>query len=259
MMKNKLRMCAGALIAICILATCFLAIGCSKSKDGFEKILTSSEWNYYDYSGSNEVFACDEDRNFAYYCEGGSPVEGFELYNNYKYNKDKILLKGAGLSKTIEVMRYSEAHILLKIDGNIKDFYSDNPIREYYKDKDFCRKYPEIDVQYHKYIEGYSGYNTITDMDDEGVTLNVPFYDGEMNYLEKYNENYEFADDVEISYMNVKTLTSKEESKSTYEITVLDMKTLKQYTEEIAVGFIWFNEEGEVYKILLYGGTEIYS
>lgn len=77
MMNKKLKMSAKTLIAFCILATCFLAIGCSKSKDGFEKILTSSEWNYYDYSGCNESFACDEDRNFAYYCEGGSPVGDF--------------------------------------------------------------------------------------------------------------------------------------------------------------------------------------
>lgn len=259
MKKTKLRMCAGVFIAICLLATCFLATGCSEKKDAFEKILTSNEWNYYDYSGGKEVFACGADGHFAYYCKDGSPVDDFDLYDNYKYNEGSILLKGDGPSKSIEVIKYSKAHILLNIDGKVKDFYSDEPIREFFKDEDFSRGYPDIDVKYHKYIEGYSGYNTITDMNDEGVTLNVPCYDGEMKNLEKYNEFYKFANDVEISYMNVETLTSKEGSISTYEITKLDKKTLKQHTEEIATGFIWFNEQGEVYKILLYGELEIYK
>lgn len=259
MMKKKRRMYSGVLIAICILTTCFLSTGCSKTKDKFEKILTSSEWNYYNYNGCKDVFTFEANGHFAYDCKGGSPVGDLDLYDNYKYSDDKILLRGEGRSKAIEVIRYSEAHILLNIDGNIKDFYSNEPLRAFFKDKDYCRKCPDIDVKYCNYVEGYSGYNTITDMNEEGITLNVPCYDGEMKDLEKYNEKYKFANDVEIYNMNVKTLTSEKESKSTYEITKLDLKTFEQYTNEIATGFIWFNEEGEVYKILLYGGTEIYQ
>ena len=258
-MIKKLRMCSGVLIAICILTTCLLSTGCSKTKDKFEKILTSSEWNYYNYNGCSEVFMFEENGHVAYDCKGGFPVGDLDLYDNYKYRDDKILLKGEGRSKAIEVIRYSEAHILLNIDGKMKDFYSDEPLRAFFKDKDFCRKYPDIDAKYHNYLEEYSGYNTITDTNEEGVTLNVPCYDGEMKDLEKYNEKYKFANDVEIYNMNVITLTSEKESKSTYEITKLDLKTLEQYTNEIATGFIWFNEEGEVYKILLYGETEIYQ
>jgi len=229
----------------------FLLTGCQKEQAASTKdveFLTSSEyWYHYDeVTGESEKMSFHADLTFYWGCECGEPIGDSDCYERFDYDKETSTIKLYNdyddMSMELEVFDYSDYHILLKMDGKIKDYtYNETGL--------------ELENS-EKYMSGYSGEFTFLEADTEEIVLGPFDYDGDVDYPDNATKAYKFADDVEFHTLFTFTqIKDGEVIENTVDYNEVDMEEALYHIEYGAGGFVWFDDELRVEKILVYGAT----
>ncbi len=210
-------------------------------------LLASEYWYHFDeVTGESEKMSFHKDFSFYWGCECGEPVGDSDCYELFDYDKDTSVLKLYNdyddMSMEIEVLDYSDYHLLLKIDGKIKDFtYSDSGI--------------EL-ADSEKYMAGYSGEFAVLGGSMDEIVLGPFDYEGDEEYPENAKRTYELADDVEVYELALFTrIKDGEVVEDTLEYKELKGEDIAAYMEYGGYGIIWFDEELDVEKVMFYGAT----
>jgi len=228
----------------------FLLTGCHEQASLIEDIefLTASEyWYHYDeVTGECEKMSFNEDFTFYWGCECGEPVGNSDCYELYDYDKESSIIRLYNdyddMSLELEVLDYSDYHILLKTEGKIKAYtYSDTGI--------------ELENS-EKYMDGYSGEFTFLDANAEEIVLGPFDYDGDVEYPDNAVKAYSFSDDVKFHTLFTFTqIKDGEVVENTVDYEEITMEEALYHIEYGAGGFVWLDDELQVNKILIYGAT----
>ena len=120
--KNFYCICSIMLLAL------FMMTGCSNHASSSEDIsfLTASEyWYHFDeVTGENEKMSFHEDFSFYWGCECGEPIGDSDCYELFDFDEETSIVKLYNdyddMSMELEVLGYSDYHLLLKMEGEIK-------------------------------------------------------------------------------------------------------------------------------------------
>lgn len=231
----------------------FAGCGNGQTSNGGNEILTAAEyWYHFDeVTGENEKMSFNEDGSFYWGCECGEPIGDSDLLELYDYdakkNKIKLYSDYDNYSMKVEVLDYSDYHLLLKIDGEIKDYT--------YADPDVSGSLNVENTE--KYLAGYDGVFHTTGGDEDSVILTLFDYDGDVEYPENAFKEYAFSDDVEFYSLDVKTFMKDEEVVSHNEdYTEIDKESAVAGMEGGSV-FVWFNDDLKISKMLFYGAVVV--
>lgn len=233
-----------------LLFTPFMLTGCGNqtAPENNADFLTVSEyWYHYDeVTGESEKMSFHDDFTFYWGCECGEPIGDSDCYELFNYDKETSIIKLYNdyddMSMELEVLDYSDYHLLLKIDGEIKDYtYSNTGVNL---------------TDSEQYLSGYSGQFTMFDATNEEVVLGPFDYDGDVKYPDNAKKTYSFADDLETySLFTFTKIKDGEVIENTVEHEKIDMEETLYEIEYGGGGFVWFNEDMEISKILFYGAT----
>lgn len=232
-----------------LVSSIFMMTGCGGEGSALVKdveFLTVSEyWYHFDeLTGENEKMSFKEDGSFYWGCECGEPVGNSDCYELYDYDKGISVIKLYNgyddTSMKMELISYSDYHILLKIDGKIKNY-----------------TYTETGLEVsggEKYLSGYSGEFTVIDGNDEEVVLGPFDYDGDVEYPEAAIETYELSDDVDAyTLYTYKHIVDGETIEDSTDYQQISFEELVANFEYGGHSFVWFNDELKIEKILFYG------
>lgn len=155
-------------------------------------------------------------------------------YEKMSFNND--------MSMEVEVIDYSDYHLLLRVDGEVKAY-------TYIK--------TGLDIaDSEKYMAGYSGEFSVLGGSVEEIVLGPFDYDGDIEYPDNAVKTYELTDDFEAYSLNTfKHIIDGEVVEDTVDYKQLTMKESVENMEYSGYGFIWFNDEMQVEKVLFYGDT----
>lgn len=238
--------------AICaaVIFSSFLLNGCEKGTASTKDVefLTASEyWYHYDeVTGESEKMSFHDDFTFYWGCECGEPIGDSDCYELYDYDKETSIIKFYNdyddMQMELEVLDYSDYHLLLKIDGEIKNYtYSNSDL--------------EV-VDSEKYMDGYSGEFAVIDGSTEEIVLGPYDYDGDVVYPENAIRTYPLAENVEVSTLFEFTkIKDGEMVENTVDYQEIDVEEAAMNMEYGGYVFVWFNDNMEVSRILFYGAT----
>ena len=229
----------------------FMMAGCgggsSSSAKDVEFLTASEYWYHYDeITGESEKMRFSEDFTFYWGCECGEPVGDSDCYELYDYDNEASTIKLYNgyddMSMEMEVLGYSDYHLLLKIDGAIKNYtYAETGL--------------EI-TDSEKYLSGYSGEFSMIGGNDEEIELGPFDYDGDVEYPENAIAAYKFSDDAEVytlyTYRHIVDGQVVEDSADYQQISLEEAIANLEYG---GYGFVWFNDDLEVEKLLVYGDS----
>ena len=239
-------------VIVCLLMLIFVLsmVGCGNGNHP-EFLTTPEHWYFFDeVTGENEKMSFREDGSFYWGCECGEPVGASDCYELYEYDEGTGTIRlYNGYDDTelvMEVLDYSDYHLLLRIEGEIKDYtYID-----YDYDADVLGEDRET------YMEDYSMVASIVEGSAEEAVLTHYNYDGDVEYPENTRKAYPLADDVK--FYDLQVFTHYRDGKL-----VENKTTYRELPKEEAVeylasnsGFIWFNNNMEIEKITYYGAIE---
>jgi len=239
------------IVCILIIGGILMMAGCSNGKTASARdveFLTSSEyWYHYDEAtGESEKMSFSDDFTFYWGCECGEPVGNSDCYEMYDFDEDTSVIKLYNdyddMTMEMEVLDHSDYHLMLRIDGRIKNYtYAETGL--------------EI-ADSEKYLSGYSGEFSIIGGNNEEVELGPFDYDGDVEYPENALVTYQFSDDIEsytlYSFKHIKDGEVVEDSVDYQQISFEEAVENLEYGGH---GFIWFNDDLQVEKILFYGDT----
>ena len=228
-----------------MLIVLLLLTGCGNNNASTKDIdfLTASEaWYHYDETSNEyEKIVFHDDFTFSWDCSDAS-----NNYDQFNYDKETSIVHlyndSDDQSMELEVLDYSDYHLLLKIDGKIKDY-------AYAK--------TGIDVpDSEKYLSEYSGEFAVLNGTAEEVVLGPFDYDGDEDYPDNAIKTYKFADDAKACTLF--TFTQIKDGKvveNTVDYEEISLEEAAYHMEYGGCGLIWFDDELQVSKILLYGAT----
>lgn len=227
------------------------ASGCGDSHSAAPEdtaFLTSADyWYHYSESlGENEKMRFSEDFSFFWGCECGEPVGDSDLYQLYDYDKDKQVIRlysdVDNASEEIKVLDYSDYHLLLKIDGQIRGYtFLDAGINPGESSEN---------------LSDYSLYASIIEGDDKTAVLGPFNYDGDAAYPDNAIKSYPVAKQAEFFDLNVKITEKDGQTTRKTFFKELTRKEAASHMEN-TTGFIWLNEKMEIEKIVFYGAVHI--
>lgn len=229
----------------------FMMTGCgggdSSSAKDVEFLTASEYWYHYDeITGESEKMSFHEDFTFYWGCECGEPVGDSDCYELYDYNKETSAIKLYNgyddMSMEMEVLGYSDYHLLLKIEGEIKNYtYAETGL--------------EI-TDSEKYLSGYSGEFSVIGGNDEEIELGPFDYDGDVEYPENAVVTYGISADAEAytlyTYRHIVDDQVVEDSADYQQISLEEAVANLEYG---GYGFVWFDDDLQVEKILIYGDS----
>lgn len=238
----------------CMILTCslFSLTGCSNrtaSKKDVAFLTANKYWYHFDeVTGETEKMRFDEEFTFYWGCECGEPVGDSDCYELFDYDKETSMIKLYNgyddMSMEMELLDYSDYHILLKIDGEIKDYtYYDSGL--------------EL-ADSEKYMSGYSGEFAIIGGNTEEVILGPFDYDGDVDYPDNAKKTYKLAESAEAYTLSAFTyIKDGEVIEDTVEYEELSIEEAAENMEYGGYGIIWFDDNMEVNKVLFYGSTVV--
>ena len=251
------------LVSVLLMSTIILGTGslwgCSSPEEPSDKMpaeLVDKTWYFYDeFSAEHLCLTLGSDNAFSYHCQCGEPVGDSDIYDQYTYDEEKeiIILSNDSEDETkeVKVLGYNEYHLLLEIDGEIKDFglvEMDIPSNFYAFEGD-------------KYFKDYESLCTVVNIED-GKLIYAPLdYDPEGLYAEGPFEEFELAQDYSISEVIVRSYNSiqaEQEYEEFYNVTeTAHTEDVNEYMENRGSGmaFLWFNDNMQVEKIVFHGET----
>lgn len=240
----------GILLLLVTLTSLFLSACGNQTKGTYPDFLTEKDWIYENMICTQRMWFGAEGE--FYYSEAcGNPVGDSDLYETYSCNEetDIITLYGCDASvkdKQMEVLRYDEHSLMLKMEDGIIEFYYDESV-------------PILDSSYSGYVEGYSAYSSIVEINGDTMTIGPSGYDAD-SYSKDVLREVKLAEDVTYFelYIETRVTDEKETRDDTYiEMSEADVEALLDGT--LGIGFIWYNEDLEIEKILFYGELIIYE
>ena len=185
----------------------------------------------------------NEDFTFYWGCECGEPVGNSDCFELYDYDKETQIIRLYNdyddYSMEMKVLDYSDYHLLLEQEGEIKDYTS---LR--------C----EIEVENaEKYFKDYNMYGSIVDNTAEEAVIGPYDYDGDVEYPDNVLKAYPLADDIVFYDLQVKKTVYDDESEYC-ETTYNELSHEEGMAcMDSGFGFIWFNENMEIEKITYFG------
>ena len=237
---------------IAILLCLLMMVGCSNRNASAKDVefLTASEcWYHYDeVIGESEKMRFNEDFTFYWGCECGEPIGDSDCYELFDYDKETSIIKLYNdyddMFMELEVLDYSDYHLLLKIEDEIKNYtYNDSGI--------------EL-ADSEKYLEGYSGEFAILGGDTKEVILGPFDYDGDEDYPENAIKTYAFAENIEVHTLDCFTrVVDGEVVENTVDYKQVDMEEVEEIMEYGGYGMVWFDDEMQVEKLLVYGDNRV--
>ena len=235
-------------LTICILMIICMAAfaGCGDrqaSKADVEFLQASEYWWFYDeVTGESEKMSFNEDFTFYWGCECGEPVGDSDCYELYDYDKETQTIKLYNdyddYSMEMKVLDYSDYHLLLEQNGEIKDYtYWDS----------------EIDVENsEEYFKDYNMHSWIVDNTDTEAVIGPMNYDGDVEYPDNAMKTYPLADNIIFYELDIRKVISDEDE--TCDVTYREL-TREEGIQHMdgGYGFFWFNDDMEIEKITYYG------
>lgn len=234
---------------LCSILVIFLA-SCSSAEDHPE-FLTEHEWTHFTYC--DETISFGDDGSYAYHCACGSPVGDSDLYDTYTYSEttSEISLYPKSDDSIIRVLRYEKSRLLLEFSDGVKEFCdAGDPLAS--------NVHPDMDYDPDNYIQDFSSYLTIISRNGDSVTTAPAGYDADYPEYDEYLLDEKLAADARFYEWNL-TITVTDEGEqpdSSYR------KLSAQQVERLldggpAAGYVWYNDDAEIEKILFYGKTII--
>ena len=214
----------------------------------------NAEWYFYnEVSGEHDVIRFGEDFSFSYNCECGEPVGDADCYDMYRYDEEELLITLYNdyddNEKEIKVLSYNVMHLLLEIDGVIRDFSTvptDNSSA-------FWTEQGEA------YLSGYEMNRTLVEFTDKGVMTAAVNYDTETQSPKGTLEEYAITEDVvffELSLFSQKVVEDGVETEESYDVsfTELSREDMKYFFENgSTTAYLWLNEEFVIEKAVVWG------
>ena len=235
--------------AIIFIASAMILAGCGSSGKRPE-FLTAHDWLHYD-SACDETIVFGEDGHFAFYCACGDPVGDSDLYDRYSYDtkSGEIKLKPAG-DMTIRVLRHEKSRLLLDIDGDVKDFVDE-------KDKLIAGGAPQnLSYDTDNVVSGFSSYLAIIGKDGAEIMTAPANYDGDDSEFKEYELSETLASGAEFYDWTYNVDETGETMKTESSLRKITEKEASEIIESgSAVGFVWYNEDAKITKLVLWGST----
>ena len=214
----------------------------------------NAEWYFYnEVTGEHDVIKFREDFSFSYNCECGEPVGDADCYDLYRYNEEELLITLYNdyddNEKEIKVLSYNVMHLLLEIDGVIRDFSTvptDNSSA-------FWTEQGET------YLSGYEMNRTLVEFTDKGVMTAAVNYDTETQSPKGTLEEYALAEDAvffEMTLFSQRTVEDDMEIEQSYNVSFNEIT--RSVADTIfenggAPAFLWINEKMEIEKAVFWG------
>lgn len=242
---KRLFMCMLVIFSVLVFA------GCNGSRQASPEDVTfltcTDYWYHYDeMAGENEKMKFSKDFSFYWGCECGEPVGDSDVYELYDYDQEaqtiRLYNEFDDSSREIRVLDYSDYHLLLEIDGQVRDYT--------YMDAGLYIENSE------KYLSGYNMYSSIIEGNAKAVVSGPFNYDGDVEYPDQAVTSYRIADEAQFFDLNI--ITTVKDGQELQEISYEEMTGEKAVSRmKDTAAFIWFNDEMEIKKILFYGATDI--
>ena len=204
-------------------------------------------------TGNYRILVFDKDGTFSYYETCGNPVGDSDMYETYSYDKEKQVITVHSSDDSLEdmeidVLRYVKDSLLVRINGSIKEFERNNDVPT-----------PVSDV--HDKLEGYSTYLALRNIEN-GMIETAPAYVDMDAGGRKFIREEKLADTVEIFNLYEKIVhpDGEKPDELTTEFSELTMEDVA-YAEDnsFSAGYVWYNDDLEIIKIVYYGSMEIWE
>ena len=233
---------------LCLLLL-FCVSACGNREEIYPDFLTKKDWKYNTLS-CTEMLHFQEDGGFSYYEVCGNPVGNSDCYETYSYDEDTGIVTVYGYDNSVDdleiaVLRYTEDSLLVSIEGAIKEFYTYDDV-------------PSPIGDMHDKVKGYSAYVAIGDIKDgmiETAPANFDVDAGGMELIreEKLSETSSFCSLYEI----ITHLEGETPDKINTEFAELKREDVAQSKDNnFDYGYIWYNDDLEITKIVYYGLLE---
>lgn len=246
-MKMLCKRLAGLGMVILLLLT---ISGCRQEKGTYPEFLTGKDWQYNTLV-CMEVLHFSDEGNFSYYETCGNPVGDSDLYETYSYDEETGVITVYGYEKGMEekqikVLRYTEDSLLVEMEDGIKEFYVDGQV-------------PSLSGDEYEYVAGYSGYAAIISIDGNRIKTASSGYDPDAGGEETIREE-KLAEDAVFHELYMETVHTEEEDTASFEYTELTLADAAYSADNsFKIGFVWYNEDLEIEKIVFYGALEIWE
>ena len=240
-MKRKLTLIL--LLAMTILLLCSCGNSRKASAEDVEFLIEADCWYHYNEVSCNEKMRFSDDFSFYWGCECGEPVGDSDLYELYDYDSETRTIRlyndYDNSSMELKVLDYSDYHLLLEYDGEIKDYL--------YIDPNLYIEESET------YLSGYDLYATVIEEENGSVILGPFNYDGDIEYPDNAMKSYSLAENVQFFDLDVETTVKNDE-----EQTKVSYREIASCPEDASSVFVWLNSEMEIEKMVFYGALTVW-
>ncbi len=244
-----------SIILCLILLFCITACGSGKDKKqegSYPDFLTNHDWEYNTLS-CTEILHFYEDGGFSYYEACGNPVGNSDCYETYSYDANTHIITAYGYDDSVEdleliVLRYTKNSLLVSIEGVIKEFYTYNAV-------------PGVNSDMYDKMEGYSAYVAIGDVNDGMIETAPSNFDVDAGGRELIREE-KLSEMASFYRLNEEIIhvDGEEPDKITAEFTELKREDVAHSEDNsFDYGYIWYDDNLEITKIVYYGLLEIYE
>ncbi|MBQ3100100.1 MAG: hypothetical protein IJC50_03835 [Clostridia bacterium] len=227
--------------AAAIIAQCLL-FGSASDKHPY---LSAGDWFRTDETiGENLNITFTEDGEYSYSCDCGEPVGNSDVYDSYKYDAKKGIIKLSGPDgekSEAKLVYCDQFYLCLVIDGSFTVFKNEKNLPE-----DQAHESAE------RYVPANAPLLAVLEFDSENKSLTVaPFnYDGDSRDLfEDAITDLEFSKNLD--FYDVSVVEENGEAKVT-KSPVMPYK-YDLIGEDYTGGYITFDDEGRVTGAIFYG------
>ena len=238
---KKFIICIVLIISMAAFASC----GERQAGKSDVEFLTSSEywWFYDEVTGESEKMSFHDDFTFYWGCECGEPIGNTDCFELYDYDKETRIIKLYNdyddYSMEMKVLDYSDYHLLLEQDGEIKDYTCDDLGLEVTNSE--------------KFFNDYNMVGWIVDANNGQVVVGPYDYDGDFEYPDNAMKAYDLAEDITFFDVQIKKIIYEDESESCEETYNKMSRENGMEALDGGFGFIWFNEDMEIEKFTYFG------
>lgn len=218
----------------------------------------NAEWLFFnEVTGEHDVIHFGEDFSFSYHCECGEPVGDSDCYDKYRYDEEQLLITLYNdyddSEKEIKVLSYNVMHLLLEIDGVIRDFSTiptDTTSNFWWE-------------QAENYLSGYEMNRTLVEVTEKSIMTAAVNYDIETKAPKGTLEEYSLAEDVvffDMSLFSQRHVEDGTEVEDFYNVTFTEIRRedVEPYFDNGGLtAYLWLNDAMEIEKAVIWGVTTV--